>query len=281
VEYIRTLDVTFDVGDTAELSVESRSGTVAIRGDGGNNVRVEVVARLWADDDDEADDQAELIRRGISQDGQRVYVKAPSLLRPKPILFFGHGGPRVDYQITVPKKTAARIDSRSGRVEVSDMVGPLGVQSRSGKTAVRGVERDVQVVSRSGSVLAESIGGTLDAESRSGSIRAKGCAGDATLHARSGSLTIEDVRGRLKAGTRSGSVRYEGPVLGSFDIDVTSGSVRLSLDPESRFFLDAEAVSGSVTSDFRVREGSGGAPREGVPTLRIRTASGSIYIGSS
>ena len=282
MEFIRTLDVKFDVGDAVRLLVESRSGTVSVRGNDTTIVRVEVVARLWAEDDHEADDQAELIRRGIQHDGDKVIVRAPSLLRSRPFLIFASRGPRIDYQITVPQGTEAKIESRSGRVEVEDIRGPLDVESRSGKVEVRDIGGDVTVTSRSGTVQAESIGGSLDVESRSGTTRVKGCKGDATLQARSGSLRIEDVGGRLKTATRSGSVRYDGGVHGSFDIEVTSGSVRLNVDPDSRFFLDAEAVSGSVTSDLRLRsDGGGGRPPKDAPRVRIRTVSGSIHIATN
>ncbi len=282
MEFIRTLDVSFDVGDATRLSVESQSGTVAVRGDGGRSVRVEVVARLWAEDDAEADDQAELIRRSIQHEGDKVTIKTPALLRPRPFLFFGHSRPRVDYQITVPTKTQAKIDSRSGSIEVEAIAGPLRIASRSGKVIVSDVTSDVEVRSRSGSIQAESIGGSLHVESRSGSMRIKSCRGDASLESRSGSVTIEDIGGRLKAGIRSGSFKYDGAVHGSFDIGVTSGSVRLALDPDSRFFLDAEAISGSVTSDLRLRDnGSGVRPPKNAPKVRIRTVSGSIHIVSN
>jgi DUF4097 and DUF4098 domain-containing protein YvlB len=95
-------------------------------------------------------------------------------------------------------------------------------------------------------------------------------------------MQIEDVGGRLKTSTRSGSVRYEGGVHGSMDIDVTSGSVRFNVDPDSRFFLDAEAISGSVTSDIRMRsDGEGGRPPKDAPKVRIRTVSGSIHIATN
>lgn len=282
MEFIRTLDVKFDVGDTIRLTVDSQSGTVAVRGDGGHSVRVEVVARLWAEDDAEADDQAELIRRAIQHEGDRVTVRTPALLRPRPFLFFGHSRPRVDYQITVPTKTKAKIESRSGLIEVEAIAGPLRIESRSGKVSVRDVTSNVEIRSRSGAVQTESIGGSLDVESRSGAMRIKGCGGDASLESRSGSLTIENVGGRLQAGIRSGSFKYEGAVRGSFDIKVTSGSVRLSVDPDSRFFLDAEAISGAVTSDLHLRrDGNGGRPPGNAPKVRIRTVSGSIHIATN
>ncbi len=170
MEFIRTLDVKFDVRDAVRLRVESRSGTVAVRGDDTSTVRVEVVARLWAEDEHEADDQAELIRRGIQHEGDKVSVRAPTLLRPRPFLIFASRGPRIDYQITVPTKTEAKIESRSGLIEVEAIAGPLRIDSKSGKVSVRDVTSDVEIRSRSGAVQAESIGGSLDAEAISGSV---------------------------------------------------------------------------------------------------------------
>lgn len=297
MEYIRTFTREFEVGDRAEVSIDNRSGTVTVRGDETQRVRVEVVARLWADSDTEADEQADLIRRGIRQEGKRVTVRAPTLLRPGPFILFGRG-PRIDYQVTAPRATTATVTSRSGRVEVENLAGPLEVDAKSGRVAVSDIGGDTRIASRSGSVQAESVAGSLVLESRSGGVRVSRCEGDVTVHTRSGSLQIEDVGGKLKIEARSGSatvsdvgadltittgsgsVRYDGAVRGPFDIDVTSGSVRLALDPNSSFFLDAETTSGSVRSDLPLRRSPGGAPtsRAAGPTVRIRIRSGSIHI---
>ena len=296
MEYIRTFSRELDTGEPVELIVENRAGTVAVRGEDTQRVRVEVIAHLWAESDDEADDQAELIKRSIRQEGQRVIVRAPALLRPHPFLFFSRT-PRVDYLMAVPRGCAANVSSRSGRVEVEHIRGPLEVTARSGRIAVREIEDDVRVSSSSGSTQAEAIAGSLVVQSRSGGVRVSGCKGNAQVHAKSGSIQIEEVGGDLDVQTRSGSsviaeaggslrvsamsgsILYEGPVRGPFDIDVMSGAVRLALDPESVFFLDAESTSGSVRSDLPLRR-KPSAPPEGAPTVRVRARSGSIVLAS-
>lgn len=296
MEFVRTFTETFDVGAEAELSVDNRSGTVSIRGDDTTQVRIEVVARLWGESDSEADDQADLIRRGIKHDGKRVTVRAPSLLRPHPIFFFGRG-PRIEYQITVPKRTTAKLISRSGRIEVEGLAGRLEIEAASGRVNLREIGNDVQIVSRSGSVQAEGITGSLAIESRSGGARIAGCGGDVTvqsrsgshqiedvagsfrLESRSGSVAVADVRGAVSIKSRSGSVRYEGPVGGNFDIDVASGSIKLAFDADSVFMLDAHALSGSVRSDFPVRRSAPSGAASKAPTVRIRALSGSVHIG--
>lgn len=298
MEYIRTFTQEFDAGDRLDLSVETRSGSLTVRGEDTQTARVEVVARLWADDAGEADAQAELIERGITHEGRRLVIKAPTLLRAGPFLLFGRS-PRIDYQVTVPRATDATITNRSGRVEVERIKGPLVLDSRSGRVSVREIGADTKVASRSGSVQVESIAGALSLESRSGAVRILGCRQDANVVVRSGTVQVEDIGGDLKLDGRSGvvsisdvrggvavraasgSVRYEGRVGGPIDIDVLSGSVRLLVDADSRFFLDAESAHGSVQSDLPLRRpGQRGASGEAGPTVRIRTRSGSIHIGT-
>ena len=259
MEFLRTLTREFEGGDKAELAIDNRAGMVTVRGEDTKRVRVEVVARLWAESEDEADDQMELVAHGIRQEGKRVIVRAPALPQSSLFMLFGRGT-RIEYQVTAPRSSTGTLLSRSGRVEIENLAGPLSVEARSGRVTVREIRGDTRIVSRSGSVQAESIAGSLAVESRSGSVRVSDCAGSATV------------------ASRSGAVRYEGAVRGDFDINVRSGSVRLSVDPDSSFFLDAESAHGTVRSDLHLRRG-GGAARTGGPTVRIRTRSGSIHIG--
>lgn len=294
MEYIRTFTKEFEVGDTLSLSAETRSGSLTVRGDDTRAARVEVVARLWAEDADEADAQVELIERGITYGGQRLSIKTPTLLRQGPFLLFGRG-PRIDYQVTVPRATDAAVVSSSGRVEVERIKGPLDIDSRSGRVSAREIGSDAKIISKSGTVQVEAIAGGLSVESRSGTVRVQDCERDVSIVSRSGTVQVEDVGGDLKIDgrsgvvgiseakrgvtvrTASGMVRYEGPVGGPIDIEVMSGSVRMLVDADSRFFLDAESAHGSVRSDLPLSRDAA-APAEGGPTVRVRTRSGSIHI---
>lgn len=294
MEYIRTFTRELEVGERVELLTDNRAGTVSVRGEETQRVRVEVITHLWADDDLEADEQADLVARGIRQEGKRVIIRAPALLRPRPFLFFSRT-PRIEYQVTVPRSCSASIASRSGRVEVESIAGPLDVGVRSGRVTVRQIGADTKITSWSGSVHAESIAGSLVIESRSGGVRVSQCRKHARVHSRSGSVQIEEVGGNLeldtrsgaigisevggslKVNARSGAVRYEGPVKASFDIEVVSGVVRLAVDPDSSFFLDAESVHGTVRSDLPLRRKSAAPPND-APTVRIRARSGAILL---
>lgn len=299
MEHTRTISLAFDVGSRVDLRLENRSGPVSIRGEEVRQVRVEVVARLWAESDAEADEQAQEIVRGMLHEGNRVTIRAPTLAWPGPFLF--GRGPRIEYRVSLPRTSVANVTSRSGRIEVEDLAGPVQVEAHSGSVNLRRIGASAAVTSHSGSVQAEAIGGSLTIDSRSGGVQVRRCGGDLTVHSRSGSLRIEEVGGSLKAEcrsgsfaiagvgggltvrARSGSLRYEGPVRGPFDIEARSGSIVLAVDRESRFFLDAETAHGSIRSDLPVRRGPPGRTASGETghRVRIRTRSGSIRITQS
>ena len=277
MEYIRTFAREFPVGAQADLSIENRTGTVTVRGGEAERVRVEVVARLWAESDDEADDQADLIERGIRQEGGGVTVRAPTLARPGLLSIFGRG-PRIDYQVSAPQAIKAQVTNRTGLVEIENLTGALEAEVRTGRIRVRRIAADATISSRSGAIDVEAIEGSLDVRSRTGVVRVRRCSGDVTVQNRTGLIRIEDVGGELKVAARTGAVRYDGAVRGAFDIDVRTGSIRLAVDSSSVFFLDAESVTGAVSSDLSLRRNSQRETGERGPTVRLRTRTGSIRI---
>ena len=136
MEYIRTLTRELEVGHRAVVDIENRSGSITVSGGDTDQVRIEVVARLWAESEDEADDQLALITRGIKQDGERVTVRAPTLLRAGGFLAIFGRGPRIEYQLTAPRATRGTITNRRGRIEIEDLEGPFNLEARSGRVAV-------------------------------------------------------------------------------------------------------------------------------------------------
>ncbi len=298
VEHARTVTREFATGERAVLYVESRSGAVVVEGRQTDRVQVEAVVRIWSDVPSDADEAARLVERGMEQDANRVILRAPSLPDVRAgwsILQLGHRGSRVDYQVRVPLQTAARVRSRSGRVEIRNLDGRVHSEVLSGRCNVEDILGDVTVVSRSGSVQIERVRGQVSAEARSGRIRVIEAAGPVTVEARSGAIEISKVEGDLRASARSGSIsvegargavharsrcgafRYRGRVEGDFDVEIHTGPITLAVDPEAPFFIDAESHIGPVRSDLPPRRGGGGPPPDG-PKVRLRTHAGPIRL---
>jgi DUF4097 and DUF4098 domain-containing protein YvlB len=298
MEQIRTVTREFATGDKAVLHLESRSGSVITEGRDIDRVVVEATVHVWTDISAEADDAAILVERNMEQDGHRVIVRAPSLRTEEGRSIFsivGWKSSRVDYLVRVPRRTAVRVLSRSGSVQIAHVEGIVHTEAMSGRIGLDDVRGDVTAVSRSGSLSVERIAGDLSVDARSGKVRIKGVAGKAAVEARSGTLEVEDVGGdvrvtsragsvsvanvggKLYARTRAGSMRYRGRVCDDMDIEAHAGSITLAVDPDFPFFIDAESSVGSVRSDLPPRR-NGSGPAAGGPRVRLRSHAGSIRL---
>ncbi len=294
-EQIRTVTREFETGDHAVLHVEGRSGTILVEGRQIDRVQVEATVRIWTDIGAEADDAAALVERAMEQDGNRAIVRAPSLPEGGGgWRMLGMRGSRVDYQIRVPLRSAVRVLSRSGRVEITRVQGRVHSEVLSGRLSITDVTGDVTMVSKSGSVGVERIQGNVTADVRSGRVKVNDVSGNVSVEVRSGAfesakvqgdlrvrgrsgpMTIEEAGGAVNANSRCGPFRYRGRVEGDFDIDVHTGPITLEVDPDRPFFIDAESRVGPVSSDLPTRRGAGGGV-EG-PKVRLRTGTGPIRV---
>ncbi|MBI5285912.1 MAG: DUF4097 family beta strand repeat protein [Chloroflexi bacterium] len=297
MEHTRTITREFMTGDHAVLHVEARSGAVAVESFEGDRVLVEAIVHVWSDLAAEADEAASLVARGMEQDAHRVIVRAPSLPPTEGwSLWGGKRGSRVDYAVRVPVKTAVRVLSRSGRVQISRTEGRVHAECQSGRCGVDHIRGDVTVISRSGSVSIEHVEGDVIAEARSGRLEVRNVSGTVSVEARSGAaevrdaggdvkvathtgaITIENTRARVKAQAHTGAIRYHGRVAADFDMRAHTGLIHLAVDPDYPFFVDAESDIGAVRYDLPPRRPGGAAPNGTGPKVRLRTHTGAIRL---
>jgi hypothetical protein len=192
-----------------------------------------------------------------------------------------------------------RVNSRSGSTEIDEVDGSIEISAHSGRIAARGIRGDARLSSHSGSIEAERVDGSVEAICHSGNLQIMTVGGDVKAVCHSGRMSVEEVggdavmeagsgpvmltgaRGRARVRGNSGSITVRGPVLGDMELQTSSGGIRLEVDPDRPFFIDAESVSGSVHSDIPPRRD--GPPSEDAPRVQARTTSGSIrlsrYVG--
>ena len=292
----RTLTVTAPI----RLELANASGDVSITGSADNQVHVHADVRSSSMGFDSPQKRLDEVvgNPPVEQKGDTIRVgKDLSKIHNVSIA----------YTIEVPHDTELSTQVASGSLDISNVRGPVKVDSASGSIKVNGVERQTTLNTLSGSIEAENIGDDLRASSASGSVTASKIKGDVRISALSGGTQIIGPGGRVDADTASGTVEVTGAtrdvkahavsgtvtVQGNpgdtsyWDLKTGSGVVHLGVPTDANFRLSAEAVSGQIKTDvpivieeqgkhsLRARMGNGGG------RVEVHTISGEIRVSAS
>jgi DUF4097 and DUF4098 domain-containing protein YvlB len=260
-----SFDRTYTVNGPIRLDLANASGAVRITGSTDNKVHVhgEIRARSFLFND--------------PQKQARTLADNPPIEQRPDIIRIGKdlskfNGAAIDYTIEVPRNTEVTTTVASGAQTISDVQGPVRIDSASGSIAVSKIEHSVQISTASGSITAQDLGDDLRANSASGSLSATNVKGDVRVNAISGSMNITKPGARVEASTTSGSVDIVGAgndvtassvsgrvsVQGNpsgnsyWSLKTTSGSVDIGVPPSANFHLSAEAVSGDIRTGIPV-----------------------------
>jgi DUF4097 and DUF4098 domain-containing protein YvlB len=213
-------------------------------------------------------------------------------------------GVSVDYAIELPRNSEVTTSVASGSQTISDLQGPVKIESASGSIVVSRIDRSVQVNTASDSISVQDVGDDLHANTASGSVNAVNVKGDVRIRAISSSITVSQPGARVEAATTAGSVDITGAANdvnansvsgrvsvkgnpsgnGYWNLKTTSGSVEVAVPSSANFHLSAQAVSGDITAgipiviedqdkhSLRARVGNAGG------RVEIHTVSGGIRL---
>src|SRR5229473_2406770 len=253
-----SFDRTYTVSGPIRLDLSNASGQIHITGTSGNTVHIhgEVHARGFLFNNPE-------------KQARELSANPPIEQRPD-IIRVGKNlsdlnGVSVDYTIELPRNAEVSTKVASGSQTISNLQGPVKIDSASGAIEVSKIERAVQVNSASGSIRAQDLGDDFHASTASGNISASNVKGDVRIHGISSSMNISGPGARVEATT-------------------TSGTVEVGVPASANFHLSAQAVSGNINAgipiviedqdkhSLRARVGNAGG------RVEIHTVSGGIRV---
>jgi DUF4097 and DUF4098 domain-containing protein YvlB len=292
-----SFDRTYTVNGPVRLDISNASGQIRITGSSDNKVHIrgDIRARGFVFNNPEK--QARYL-----SDNPPIEQK-PDLIRVGKNLT-DLNGVSIDYTIELPHNAEVSSKVASGEQTVSNLQGPVKIDSASGAINVSNIERSVQVNTASGSIRAQDLGDDFRAASASGTISVSNVKGDVRIHGISSSMNIAGPGARVEATTTSGSVEVSGagndvtassvagrvsvhgnPSGNSYwNLKTTSGTVEVGVPPSANFHLSAQAVSGDINAgipiviedqdkhSLRARVGSAGG------RVEIHTVSGGIRV---
>lgn len=292
-----SFDRTLTVSGPIRLELTNASGTVHITGRPDNKIHIHGDIRAHGFFLNDPEKQA------------RELSANPPIEQKPDIIRVGrdvkrYAGVSIDYTIELPRNSEVSTTVASGSQTISDLQGPVKIDSASGSISVGKIDRSVQVNSASGSITAQDLGEDFRASSASGCVSATNVKGDVRIHALSGSMNIAAPGARVEAGTTSGTVEIAGagndvnahsvsgrvavrgnPSASSYwNLKTTSGSVEVDVPRSANFHLSAQAVSGDIHAgipiviedqdkhSLRARVGNAGG------RVEIHTVSGGIKV---
>ena len=264
----------FETPGRVALDVTVPAGTVAIST--WDEPRVDVDVTPMRGDDASALAAEETLIDAVERGGRHeITVRVPK--REGRLGFLGRS-PELLVTIRCPEDADLELQTQSADLDVRGRLGSVAARSASGD-AMLADTADLSFTTASGDLTAGAVAGTLTTKSASGDVGVRSVAGGVTVNTVSGDVRIDETTGAVGLNTVSGDVQLES-VGGPCRVSCVSGDVHVATRPGLALWIDAQSVSGSVTSDLDVADAPAGGGGQQVD-LRIRTVSGDVRITRS
>jgi hypothetical protein len=181
----------------------------------------------------------------------------------------------VDVDVTVPTRTACKINTGTAPVAIKGTCGGADVTTGTGDVALDTVDGDLRLRTGSADASIECVTGDANTRAGSGDVQFGETGG--SLHAGfgSGNLQIGIARGAVRSRAGSGDLRIDA-VFGDVDLGAGSGTITLGLPSGVSARLDVTSGSGRVHSDLPIEDQPVG--NRGSITVRTRTGSGDVRL---
>ena len=279
---------TFETPDKVLLVVANSVGQVTVTAREGTTTEVTLEAQTAGGQ--------ELIERAVvesrrSGDRHVVVVRIPHKHGMK---FVRRNA--VNVRVDAPSGADVDVTTASGDIELNGTVGETQIKTASGDLNADDINGDLTAKTASGNISVDDVSGDVRWQSASGDLQADRVSGRANVITASGDVEVGSVGNRVDVRTSSGDVRL-GYVSGDTSIVGVSGDVRVLSYASGRlqvrsvsaditvgiaegvsFAVDAESVSGTVSSEIPVDDFP--ARRGGAPDVVIaaKTVSGDVQL---
>jgi DUF4097 and DUF4098 domain-containing protein YvlB len=178
----------------------------------------------------------------VEQDGPRIRIRSLAGRFPGAV-------PKLFYQIDVPFRT--EVDATilgAGNFTVIGISGPAALSTAEGNIEVAQVLRSrVEAQTGKGKISCTRVREVV-AETGSGNIvLTEDGQSRAVVRSGLGSIEAAGARGSLFASTDRGDVHVKAVLYDAWQLSSGAGNVRIEMPPKTKFNLDADAISGSIS----------------------------------
>lgn len=287
----RVVEKTFTVSPDARINVETQGGNIRVSTGAGNEIKVTAREYFRTSSESEADEVARQLKLEIRQSGNEVtaYSKYEG---SRGSFFWNSNTPvSVSFEVVVPERSAAKLRTSGGNIEVGDLAGEVDGKTSGGNITVGRIDGPVDLHTSGGNIVIREALRTLKANTSGGDIRVDRVTGEARLSTSGGNIRIASARGAVDAETSGGDVSAtfsERPTHDS-ELRTSGGNVTARINSGASLHLDASTSGGSVkVSGVDVKVQGGGIGKSklvgdiggGGPTLTLRTSGGDVRVST-
>jgi DUF4097 and DUF4098 domain-containing protein YvlB len=183
----------------------------------------------------------------------------------------------VGVRVHVPQGSSLKVSTASADVRAGGPVRDADVRTASGDVQLDDVATDATVRTASGDIALARVGEDARLETASGDVEVDQVAGELVIRSVSGDVTAQSAASSAQVNSVSGDVRLEAVQRGEVRVQSVSGDVVVGVREGVRLWIDAQSLSGDMSSELPVGDaptGDGDAELE----LRIKTVSGDLHL---
>lgn len=206
---------TYPLQAGGELRVENTNGGITVEAWDRNEVRVEAVKQVRAENAERAREAMKALRIEVKPSAGALQILTRYPRNEGDGLFDWLSGSSVNmsvtYKIKAPRALAANLQNTNGGVRLVGTRGPAELSTTNGGASVEDVEGNILLRSTNGGLTVVDAAGTLEAVTTNGGITAQltEVAGDISLRTTNGGVTLrlpESLRASVDIATSNGSI---------------------------------------------------------------------------
>jgi hypothetical protein len=304
-DFEESIKKSFQVGEGGKLTVESDLGSIEVHAVSGNTVDIEIIRKLDAYTQKEAEKILQDLSIDFDHTGKDVSIITKYNRGMNRFFDWDRNRLRLHYIISVPLKYNVDLSTAGGSISVDDLEGEVISKTSGGSLTFGKIKGPVTGNTSGGSITLQGCTGMADLGTSGGSINIGEVDGKVNAQTSGGSINITRAKGSVMAGTSGGGINVD-EVMGEIDASTSGGSVtaHITKQPQANcrlstsggsvnvylaegiaVDLDAETSGGRVKTDFpvtvqgEINERSLQAKvNGGGPELYLRTSGGNIRI---
>jgi Toastrack DUF4097 len=191
----------------------------------------------------------------------------------------------VNYNIITPPDVNLDISSKSGDIDIENMIdgaslytisGDIDIESCAGFFQSDTKSGDIQITNLNGESISRSFSGDIELEEITGDIQIENKSGDIALNKTNGDIkssgissdiNIVEANGKIRSETKSGDITIEETISAGAKIETISGDQDIKIKPLTEAEIKCISVSGDVNLTV---------PEELTAEISISTISGEI-----